>query len=147
MFATIADLLVSDVPSLAAEDSASFLPALYAEPVPDTRNGLIHASISGHFGYRCNNWKLLLARGSGGWTAPKEAEAKKENLPALQLYDITADPGELHNLESEHRDIAEQLFHFLETDVHRGRSTEGSESTNDTDTIELWKSGKVVPPL
>ena len=147
MFATIADLLVSDVPPFAAEDSASFLPALYGDPVPDARNGLIHASISGHFGYRSSHWKLLLARGSGGWTAPKEAQAKKEKLPAFQLYDITADPGELHNLESEHRDIAEQLFRFLETDIHRGRSTEGSSSANDTDTIELWKSGKSVPAL
>ena len=134
-------------PPFAAEDSASFLPALYGDPVPDARNGLIHASISGHFGYRSSHWKLLLARGSGGWTAPKEAQAKKEKLPAFQLYDITADPGELHNLENEHRDIAEQLFRFLETDIHRGRSTEGTSSANDTDTIELWKSGKSVPAL
>jgi len=147
MFATIADLLVSDTPSLAAEDSVSFLPALHAEPVPNTRNGLIHASISGHFGYRSNNWKLLLARGSGGWTTPKEAQAKKDQLPAFQLYDIANDPGELHNLQSENRDIAEQLFHFLETDVRRGRSTVGSESANDTEMIELWKSGEAVPKL
>jgi len=147
MFATLADLLVSNTPSLAAEDSVSFLPALYAEEVPDVRNGLIHASISGHFGYRSNNWKLLLARGSGGWTTPNEAQAKKDQLPSFQLYDLTGDPGELHNLQSEHREIAKQLFHFLETDVRRGRSTAGSESANDTDKIELWKSGEAVPKL
>ena len=54
-----------------AEDSVSFLPALSGQPIVSSRKGVIHHSISGHFAYRQGKWKLLLARGSGGWSSPE----------------------------------------------------------------------------
>ena len=146
-FATLTDLLLNDIPPLAAEDSVSFLPALYGQAIVTERKGIIHSSISGHFGYRMNEWKLLLARGSGGWTSPKEGAAKQQQLPAYQLYNMTTDPTESNNVGSEHRDIAHELYTRLRTDIDAGRSTIGTASANDTTAIKLWKSGPPTPEL
>ena len=146
-FATVVDLLIDDLPDASSEDSVSFLSAFYDQPLVTDRNGLIHSSISGHFGYRMGHWKLLLSRGSGGWTAPKEDAAKKQQLPAFQLYDMTTDPAESRNLASEQREVAHYLYTLLRADIERGRSTHGPDSTNDTDAINVWKSGAPTPDL
>lgn len=142
LMATCAELTGAPLPEGSGEDSVSFLPALSGESIASTRKGVIHHSISGHFGYRQGKWKLLLARGSGGWTAPKESAAKKTRVPIAQLYDLEADPGETTNLYASHPEVAERLLALLEADVSRGRSTEGPASQNDVTGIELWKSGK-----
>ena len=142
LFATCADVLGLDIPAGAAEDSASVLPAFSGQPIVSTRAGVIHHSISGHFAYRLGPWKLLLARGSGGWTAPKENAAIKSGAPVAQLYDMESDPSETTNLYESKPEIVHQLLAQLESDVKRGRSTEGPESANDVSEIELWKSGR-----
>ena len=142
LFATAAAILLEVVPDGAAEDSVSFLSALNRLPVTPERDGIVHHSISGHFGYRQGRWKLLLAQGSGGWSSPNERQAAKQKLPAVQLYDLMADPGEQHNLADEHPDRVAELLSLLEQDVARGRSTRGATAVNDTEQIELWKSGK-----
>ena len=70
-FATASEITGEKAPS-SAEDSVSFLPALFGKSIVSTRKGVIHHSVSGHFAYRQGKWKLLLARGSGGWSSPKE---------------------------------------------------------------------------
>lgn len=139
-FATVVDINNGDIPTGSCEDSVSFLPALQGEPIITDRKGIIHHSISGHFGYREDDWKLLLARGSGGWTSPKENEAQVS--PEAQLYNLQADPSETNNLYEMQPEIANRLLHQLETYVYSGRSTPGPESQNDLDSIELWKSGR-----
>jgi arylsulfatase A len=140
LFATVADLTSVDLPAGSAEDSVSLLPALSGNKIRSTRNGVIHHSISGHFAYRQGNWKLLLARASGGWTSPKENEAPAGSPPA-QLYDLAADVGEQVNLYEQRPDVVEKLLKLLQDDVRRGRSTDGPQSSNDLDEIVLWKSG------
>ena len=144
LFATVADLLDADVPAGSCEDSVSFLPALSGEPIVSTRAGVIHHSISGHFAYRKDNWKLILARGSGGWTSPKENEVDKD-APRSQLYDLAADPSETTNLYAQRPEIVRQLLKQLTDDVTRGRSTEGAASENDVKDIVLWKSENQRP--
>ncbi len=102
---------------------------------------MIHHSISGHFAYRQGPWKLILARASGGWTAPGENQAPAD-APIAQLYHMEKDPGEQNNLYTENPEVAAKLLKLLEEDVFKGRSTEGAESTNDVEEIVLWKSGK-----
>ncbi len=144
LFATVADIVDADVPSGSCEDSVSFLPALSGEKIESTRNGVIHHSISGHFAYRKDNWKLMLAKASGGWTKPGEGQAKAD-WPKGQLYDMKADVGEQNNLfEKKPEKVAELLKH-LEEDVNRGRSTAGPDSKNDVDEIKLWKNEKGSP--
>jgi len=142
LMATCSDLLKKPLPAGAAEDSVSFLPALNGEAIVSTRKGVVHHSVSGHFSYRQGKWKLLLARGSGGWTAPKEDKAKKSGAAIAQLYDLQSDPGETTNLYEQQPEIAERLLAQLTSDVEGGRSTDGGKSTNDHPNINLWKSGK-----
>jgi len=138
-FATCADILDQSLPAMSCEDSYSFLPALKGKT--DDRQSVIHHSISGHFAYRMGKWKLCLAKGSGGWSSPKESEMEK-GCPIGQLYDLESDPGETTNLYDTHPEVVARLLKLLEEDVESGRSTPGHTSTNDVDNIVLWKSGK-----
>ena len=140
LIATCAELTDAKLPENAGEDSVSFLPALNGQPIVSSRKGVVHHSFSGHFAYRVGKWKLLLAKSSGGWTVPTEADAASD-APKAQLYDMEADPGETNNLYASHPEIAERLLRQLKSDVNRGRSTHGTELNNDVKDIVLWKSG------
>lgn len=142
LLATCAELVGAELPPTAGEDSESILPLFSGGETDFSRKGLIHHSVSGHFAYRQGKWKLLLAYGSGGWTAPKENQAKKQGAPAAQLYDLEKDPGETTNLYTSHPEVAERLLKQLESDIARGRSTDGPDQKNDVDKIVLWKSGR-----
>ena len=69
-------------------------------------------------------------------------ECTKQGLPAIQLYDMEADPGERINLESERRDIVEGLVDTLEQLVAAGRSTPGPQGANDVP-VDIWKGARV----
>jgi len=142
LMATAAELSGAQIPANAGEDSVSFLPALRGKPIDSTRNGVIHHSIGGYFAYRQGPWKLLLARGSGGWTAPKEEAAIEAGAPVAQLYDMEKDPGETNNLYESRPEVVERLLKLLEADVTAGRSTRGTASKNDVDHVVLWKNGE-----
>ena len=140
VFATASDITGEKAPGM-AEDSVSFLPALFGQRIESTRKGVIHHSISGHFAYRQGKWKLLLARGSGGWSAPKERQVGRD-APEAQLYDMEKDAGEQKNLYLSHPEVAEKLLADLTADIERGRSTDGPEAKNDVENIRIWKSGR-----
>jgi len=142
LFATTTDILGLDTPANSAEDSVSFLPALKGEKIVSSRKGIIHHSVSGHFSYREEDWKLLLAYGSGGWSNPKEEPAKKEKSIHAQLYNMAEDVGETKNLYKKEPEVAARLLKQLEDYVTSGRSTDGPVSTNDipNEDIVLWKS-------
>ena len=142
LLATCAELLGKNLPENAGEDSESILPVLKGGSVEFFRKGIIHHSVSGHFSYRLGKWKLLLAKGSGGWTKPSEREmAKIPDAPKGQLYDMEADPGEQNNLYVEKPEVVEKLLGQLKEDVAHGRTNEGPKQENDipVDQIILWK--------
>ena len=141
LFSTVGEIIGVKVPSGSCEDSVSFLPALSGQKIKSTRKGVIHHSISGHFAYRMDKWKLLLAKASGGWTSPKENQVKA-GAPRAQLYDMERDIGEQKNLYEKEAKIASEMLSYLERDVRRGRSTDGPKSKNDILEITLWKSGQ-----
>ena len=87
-------------------------------------------------------WKLVLARGSGGWSSPNERASTK--APEAQLYDMEADPSEQNNLYLEKPDVAKRLLIQLKADVANGRSVKGPKSKNDIplEGINIWKSGR-----
>ena len=138
IFATFSEITDVTLPSKAGEDSVSFLSALKGSSIKSTRAGVIHHSISGHFAYRLGKWKLLLAKGSGGWSSPRENESV--DMPKAQLYDLENDPAETENLYLKRPEIVEKLLKQLELDIKNGRSTKGEFSENDVDKIVLWKS-------
>ena len=141
LLATSAEILGTKMPAGSGEDSVSFIPALSGKKIVSTRNGIIHHSHSGHFAYRHGKWKLLLARGSGGWSSPRENEIAAGALEA-QLYDMEQDAGETNNLYTKYPDIAARLLELMTADVNAGRSTRGPKSLNDVADIVLWKSGR-----
>ncbi len=141
LMATCSDIIGISYPETEGVDSVSFLPALKGKSIVSSRNGVVHHSISGHFAYRQGKWKLLLAKGSAGWTTPNEKEASTDGAPIAQLYDMEKDPGETTNLYMSRPEVAERLLKLLESDVARGRSTDGPVVSNDVENIKLWKSG------
>ncbi|WP_419195103.1 sulfatase family protein [Novipirellula herctigrandis] len=141
LMATCADIIGVSVPEGAGEDSVSIRPALSNQPIVSTRAGVIHHSIGGYFAYRQGKWKLLLARGSAGWTSPTEKQMPKDS-PIGQLFDMQSDPGETTNLYDSHPEVVEKLVSQLTSDIERGRSTDGPPAKNDVEEIVLWKNAK-----
>jgi arylsulfatase A len=142
--ATVADILQIALPVNAAEDSVSFLPTLKGVTQP-AREATVHHSINGSFSIRQGQWKLELCPDSGGWSDPRPGgkKAKKAakqpvanlDLPPTQLYDLSADIGETHNVAGEHPEIVERLTALLETYVANGRSTPGPKQANAVDPV------------
>ena len=61
------------------------------------------------FAIRQGRWKLIMGKGSGGWTKGGE------NDPAPgQLYDLVEDFKETHNLYLERPDIVKRMTALLE---------------------------------
>lgn len=142
LLATCADILDQQLPTDAAEDSESILPLFTGEELNFSRKGLIHHSVTGHFAYREGKYKLILAKGSGGWTSPTEKQAKGKKLPVGQLYDLEADPGERNNLYESNPETVERLLTRFTEYVNAGATVAGKDSKNDVENIKLWKSGK-----
>jgi len=138
--ATCAEIVGARLPDNAGEDSISLLPLFKGEDKP-VRDTLVHHSIQGNFAIREGKWKLLLCPGSGGWGQPTNPQARQEQLPAVQLYDMSVDEGERRNVEVEHPDVVARLTTRLEQMVADGRSTPGAKQENDVP-VALLKNGK-----
>lgn len=133
-YATMQDIIGTEAKTNEAEDSFSLVPAFKGEKSTN-RSTLISHSISGHFAIRKGDWKLMLAQGSGGWSAPREKDAKAKNLPTRQLYNLKEDAGEENNLIDQHKDKAKELLDILDKEVENGRCTPGDSVANDRDVI------------
>jgi arylsulfatase A len=129
--ATAANIVGSKLSDNQAEDSFSLLPVLLNKPMDYRRESIIHHSIDGKFAIRKGDYKLIFARGSGGWSAPTESAAAKLNLPDIQLYNLKTDVKEQHNLAISLPNVVTELSELLKKHIETGRSTEGSRRQND----------------
>lgn len=136
--ATFAQLIGDKLPPNAGEDSVSFLPALLGKTKQPLRADLIHHSINGSFSIRQGKWKLELCPSSGGWSAPTPQQAFEMRLPMLQLYDLSFDLKEQHNLQDQYPEVVHRLLNLLEKQVDFGRSTSGPRQSNDVQP-DIWK--------
>ncbi|WP_246114601.1 sulfatase family protein [Rubripirellula tenax] len=116
--------------SRGGEDGFDLSP-LFQDLAAAPRDTLISHSISGNFAIRRGPWKLCLAHGSGGWSSPKEVDAKKQGLPPIQLFNLDDDKAEQTNLVDENPDKVEELLALLKQQVDNGRCTPGTELDND----------------
>jgi alpha-L-fucosidase len=144
MMATFAEFFGVELQDDEAEDSVSFLPAIEVSDASGDRVSLVHHSIHGRFALRQGPWKLLLAPGSGGWTAPLDRVAIARGLPEIQLYNLDEDIGEQNNLADQYPEKVEELTLLLESLVAAGRSTPGERQQNDAE-VDIWKTEWNLP--
>jgi arylsulfatase A len=140
--ATFAELVGTEVPATAGEDSVSFLPALLGTADKPIRSSIISQSINGSFAIRDGQWKLALCPGSGGWSFPKPGTDDTTGQPDFQLFNLESDPGEKDNLAAAHPDRVAKMKAALEEAIARGRTTPGPEAKNDVEIVMI----KPVPP-
>lgn len=113
--ATCSDLLNMPLQSNSIQDSYSLLPLLSKSKTHEyKRTSTIHHSIDGYFAIRKGDWKLAFCRGSGGWSAPTENQAIKDNLPAIQLFNLKDDLSEQKNVQDQYPAIVSALTTELE---------------------------------
>ncbi|WP_437206840.1 sulfatase family protein [Planctomicrobium sp. SH664] len=129
LMATLAEILEIELPAEAGVDSYSLLPYLREMPSDRLRPAIVHHSVRGAFAIREGNWKLALCPGSGGWSAPRP-EQNDQDLPPVQLFDLSTDIGETINLQEAHPEIVARLTQLLEKYVADGRSTPGLPQEN-----------------
>ena len=125
------------------EDSYSLTPVFRGKE-SSGRETLISHSIGGSFAIRQCPWKLCLSAGSGGWSAPREAEAKKKGLPPMQLFNLAEDPAEEKNLVKDKPEKVKDLLLLLKEQVENGRCTPGKPLKNDRD-VRFLPAGVKMP--
>jgi len=132
LLATLADILEVSLPPYAGEDSYSLVPLLKGDDNP-VREHAVSASISGIPSLRLGPWKLILTRGSGGWSPGGDSSQ-------VQLYNLAMDLGETENLADKEPERAEQMKALLEKLITGGRSTPGPVQENDVKVIRYSKN-------
>lgn len=143
LYATLRDITGQPTEDVGGEDSYSLVPAFNGAEQTD-RKSLVSHSIGGWFSIRTGKWKLCLTRGSGGWSSPDEREAKAQNLPLLQLFNLETDRGERNNLHEDHPDEVSRLLTLLDKEVSQGRCTEGKKLSNDRE-VKFLPDGISLP--
>lgn len=121
IFASLVELQGLRLPLNVAEDSISFAPALRGRDRMPLREAIVHHSAQGLFAIRQGDWKLVLGRGSGGFTAPAKIEPKPGE-PAVELYNLRDDPHEDRNVYDSHPQIVAKLTALLKRYQDSGRS-------------------------
>lgn len=127
LFRTVAEVLGLATPDDAGEDSWSLVPLLLGTGASG-RTSSVSCSIRGVPSVRSGPWKLLPVPGSGGWTKGGDSE------PA-QVYDLSTDRAEEHNLYPEEAGRAAGLAALLEAEILAGRSTPGAPQRNDVEVV------------
>ncbi|MDP7016216.1 MAG: arylsulfatase [Pirellulaceae bacterium] len=114
LLATCAAIVDIDLPSGAGGDSRNALPALRnVKPAAAVRQYAVHHSLWGTFAIRRGSWKLVAGRGSGGFTFPRNIDAKKVGGPPGQLYNLARDPSETKNVWNDEPQIVAELNELL----------------------------------
>lgn len=130
IFATIADIVGSEIPDDAAEDSFNMLPAWLGTDKESIRPFLLQQAFRGAqaLSIRRGPWKYLDHVGSGGNRYDNNPDllpfSLPENIPSAtgQLYNLDDDPGEKKNLFAEQPDIVRELKMLLDQTIKTGRS-------------------------
>ena len=143
IYPTLADVTGQPQSETGGEDGFSLFPVL-TDAGDSGRDTLISHSVEGAFAIRQGNWKLCLCRGSGGWSDPREPAAKKQGLPAMQLFDLQKDPAETTNLVADLPEKVEELLLLLDQQVEHGRCTPGKALANDR-TVTFLPEGVTLP--
>ncbi len=117
LLATFAEMVGTSLPDNAAEDSESFYPALLTPDADLERSPIIHHEMTGRFGIRDGNWKLVMPH---------------KQTPKPELYNLEIDPQEKSNVIADHHEIVQALKKKITDIVCQGRTSDGASQPNDT---------------
>ncbi len=117
LMATFAEMLGTELPDSAGEDSISIFSVLLNPGAIIDRAPIIHHSSNGRFAIRSKDWKLVM---------------NSKTVDQRELYDVKSDPGETANVIDDHDTVAIRLTNQLTRIVDQGRSTPGKPQANDT---------------
>ena len=122
LLATTAAIVGDRLPDDAGEDSYNILPALLGtEHEKPIREATVHHALIGMFAIRQGDWKLVLGRGSGGFTLPQYFPPKVGE-PEGQLFNLATDPAEANDVYTKHPEIVQRLTELLARYEREGRS-------------------------
>ncbi|WPR73169.1 arylsulfatase [Flavobacterium sp. NG2] len=128
---TCSEIIGRPLDEASGVDGVSFLPTLKDPSIHD-REVIVHHSINGSFAIRKGDWKLALCPGSGGWSYPRAGKTPA-GMPAVQLFNLSTDLEEQHNLQAKYPEKVKELTKLLQSYVDAGRSTPGKSQQNDRD--------------
>ena len=121
IFATLAAVNAVPLAPAMGEDSISILPELQGRQKGPLRQSVVHHSANGLFAIRQGDWKLVLGRGSGGFTAPVKIDPKPGE-PAGELYNLRQDPHEDRNVYAANPEVVARLTAALKQIQDSGSS-------------------------
>ena len=116
LLATVAEMIGTDLPEDAGEDSQSFASVLFDASSTHQRLPIITHAANGRFAITDGHWKLVMPH-------------RKSNA---ELYDLAADPGETTDVIAKHPGIVATLQQKITGIVCNGRTTAGAPQPNDT---------------
>ena len=117
LMATCAEIVGAPLPENAGEDSVSMLPLLQGNTEQPTRTHVVHHSAGGAFGIRSKDWVLLDAPSGGFHQEPDWFREERGYTPHDQpgeLFCLSSDATEKHNLYGECPEIVRELSRLLE---------------------------------
>ncbi|MCL4194098.1 MAG: arylsulfatase [Thermoguttaceae bacterium] len=123
LIGTVAEILGTELPDNAGEDSFSLLPLLRGDDKP-TREHAVSCAANGVPALRVGPWKLLLGSGAGGFN-------KDRGEDGVQLFNLATDLGERKNLAGQQPERVSQMKALMEKLITDGRSTPGPKQKND----------------
>ena len=121
IMATLAAVVGDEFPEAAITDSHSFFPVMKSDSSYTVRNTLLLNAKNNAAVFRHHNWKLITAKGPGGFTHWEDQENQK-NLPEGQLYDLSKDPVEQNNLWGIMPEKVKELQLMLEAEKFNKRN-------------------------
>lgn len=127
IMASCADITGYKLPAEAAEDSYDMLPVFLHEQAKQVRPFLMTETWTGKLAIRHGSWKYLDHKGSGGndyssgELVPYALPEEEPDAPG-QLYYLSADTGERHNIYDHYPVIVRELKAQIELYKSTGRS-------------------------
>ena len=106
VYRSLASLTGADLPAAAAPDSRDRLPELLGEGQSD-REYVVQQNLNNTLAIISGPWKYL--EPSDGPALEFWTKTELGNSPEAQLYDLTGDPREQHNVAAEHPEVVAEL--------------------------------------
>ena len=111
--AVVGESLPAPAPELAGPDSYNFLPALLGTAKSAIRPQLLLQSAKGVYALRQGSWKVIASNGGIKGKDGKRRETPEDPGHA-QLFNLKNDPGEQHDVSSEHPELVHELTNILD---------------------------------